>query len=47
MTHEFTKDEWRDIYHAFFPAATEAEYDAAWEEFQAAKRAHLAKMAIQ
>lgn len=37
--NEYTKDEWRDVYFAFLPDSTEADYNAAWDEFVSMKQA--------
>lgn len=35
--NELDKTEFRDVYFTFKPAATEEDYDRAWDDFQAAK----------
>lgn len=47
MIPGMTKDEWFDVYRQFFPDASQEQYDADWEEFQAFKREHERKKKIQ
>lgn len=38
---EYTKDEWFDLARQLKPGLTRQEYDAMWDEFQAAKAEHV------
>jgi hypothetical protein len=45
--HEFTKEEWADVYFRFYPNDTQEEYELAWEAFQKFKADCLIKLQRQ